>query len=174
MSTAPPTPTVGDLAGRRALLSGGTRGTGAAVVTRLKAGGAYVTATARQTPEQLDADDFIAADISTAEGTSEVIEQIIGNGGIDIIVHLAGGGPAPSGGFAKLTPAWWIQTLELNLLGAVRLDRGLLPSMIAAGKGAIVHVTSIQRKMPTRWPRCCGVTARMTSPIGQHRWPMTS
>jgi NAD(P)-dependent dehydrogenase (short-subunit alcohol dehydrogenase family) len=66
MTTTPPIPSVGDLAGRRALVSGGTRGTGAAVVTRLKAGGAHVTATARHTPEQLDADDFIAVDISTA------------------------------------------------------------------------------------------------------------
>jgi NAD(P)-dependent dehydrogenase (short-subunit alcohol dehydrogenase family) len=38
--------------------------------------------------------------------------------------------------------------LELNLLGAVRLDRGLIPAMIDAGAGAIVHIASIQRKMP--------------------------
>jgi NAD(P)-dependent dehydrogenase (short-subunit alcohol dehydrogenase family) len=78
-----------------------------------------------------------------------VIEQITNNGGVDIIVHVAGGGlSAPSGGFAKLTPEQWHQTLELNLLGAVRLDRGLIPAMIDAGSGAIVHITSIQRKMP--------------------------
>ena len=47
-----------------------------------------------------------------------------------------------------LTSNLWQQTLELNLLGAVRLDRGLIPAMIDAGAGAIVHITSIQRKMP--------------------------
>jgi NAD(P)-dependent dehydrogenase (short-subunit alcohol dehydrogenase family) len=47
-----------------------------------------------------------------------------------------------------LTPELWSDTLELNLLAAVRLDRGLLPDMIAAGSGAIVHVASIQRRMP--------------------------
>jgi NAD(P)-dependent dehydrogenase (short-subunit alcohol dehydrogenase family) len=55
---------------------------------------------------------------------------------------------SPAGGFAKLTPELWDQALQLNLLGAVRLDRGLVPDMIVAGRGAIVHVTSIQRKMP--------------------------
>lgn len=77
-----------------------------------------------------------------------MIEQITQDGGVDIIVHVAGGGPAPSGGFAMLTPELWRRTLELNLLGTVRLDRGLVPAMIDAGAGAIVHVTSIQRKMP--------------------------
>ena len=78
-----------------------------------------------------------------------MIEQITDYGGVDIIVHVAGGGAsAPSGGFAKLTPQLWHQTLELNLLGAVRLDRGLIPAMIDAGAGAIVHIASIQRKMP--------------------------
>ena len=71
------------------------------------------------------------------------------NGGADIIVHVAGGGAsAPSGGFAALTPQLWHHTLQLNLLGAVRVDRGLIPAMIQTGAGSIVHITSIQRKMP--------------------------
>jgi NAD(P)-dependent dehydrogenase (short-subunit alcohol dehydrogenase family) len=42
----------------------------------------------------------------------------------------------------------WRESLELNLLAAVRLDRGIAPGMIERGKGAIVHITSIQRRMP--------------------------
>ncbi|TWD29316.1 enoyl-ACP reductase-like protein [Streptomyces sp. T12] len=42
----------------------------------------------------------------------------------------------------------WARELELNLLSAVRLDRALLPGMVARGTGAVVHVTSIQRRMP--------------------------
>ena len=148
MSIASPMQTVRDLAGKRALVSGGTRGMGAATAARLRLAGAHVTATGRGAPEKLAADEFIAADVSTAEGTDRVIEQITRGGGADIIVHVAGGGGAPSGGFAMLTPEMWHKTLELNLLGAVRLDRGLVPAMIAAGAGAIVHVTSIQRRMP--------------------------
>jgi NAD(P)-dependent dehydrogenase (short-subunit alcohol dehydrogenase family) len=138
-----------NLAGKRALVSGGTRGTGAAVAARLKGAGAHVTAVGRHPVEHLAADEFVRADITTVEGTDSVIEQIAANGGADIIVHVAGGGAsAPSGGFATLTPEHWERTLQLNLLGAVRLDRGLIPAMIHTGAGSIIHITSIQRKMP--------------------------
>jgi NAD(P)-dependent dehydrogenase (short-subunit alcohol dehydrogenase family) len=149
MNAASNAQSAGDLAGKRALVNGGTRGLGAATVARLRAAGAYVTASGRHVPEERAADEYITADISTDEGTDRVIEQIIKAGGVEIIVHIAGGGgAAPSGGFAALTSELWNQTLELNLLGPVRLDRGLIPAMIEARAGAIVHVTSIQRKMP--------------------------
>jgi NAD(P)-dependent dehydrogenase (short-subunit alcohol dehydrogenase family) len=67
---------------------------------------------------------------------------------VEILVHVVGGSGAPSGGFAALTDRHWLDELNVNLLGAVRLDRGLVPGMITAGRGAVVHVTSIQRQMP--------------------------
>ena len=148
MNATPAIPSEG-LSGKRALVSGGTRGIGAAIAARLKGAGAHVTASARQAPDHQAADVFIAADVTTTEGTDTLIEQLTDHGGVDIVVHVAGGGAsAPSGGFAKLTSEQWQRTLELNLLGAVRLDRGLIPAMIDARAGAIVHITSIQRKMP--------------------------
>ena len=56
--------------------------------------------------------------------------------------------PSTSGGFAALSDGQWQAELNLNLLAAVRLDRGLLPAMIAARSGAVVHISSIQRHMP--------------------------
>lgn len=69
-------------------------------------------------------------------------------GGLDILVHVAGGSGAPSGGFAALDEQDWADELNLNLLAAVRLDRALLPMMIEAGSGAVVHIGSIQSRMP--------------------------
>jgi nucleoside-diphosphate-sugar epimerase len=80
-----------NLAGKRALVSGGTRGTGGAVAARLKDAGTHVTAIGRHPVEHLAADEFVPADITTVEGTDKVIEQIAANGGADIIVQLAGG-----------------------------------------------------------------------------------
>ena len=42
----------------------------------------------------------------------------------------------------------WQKELNINLMAAVRLDRGLLPRMIKQGSGAVVHISSIQRKLP--------------------------
>ncbi len=51
-------------------------------------------------------------------------------------------------GFAALSDDHWLAELNLNLLAAVRLDRLLVPQMAARGSGAVVHVTSIQSVMP--------------------------
>jgi NAD(P)-dependent dehydrogenase (short-subunit alcohol dehydrogenase family) len=51
-------------------------------------------------------------------------------------------------GFAVLTDEDWQQALNQNLLAAVRLDRRLLPSMVQQGSGVIIHISSIQRRLP--------------------------
>jgi NAD(P)-dependent dehydrogenase (short-subunit alcohol dehydrogenase family) len=138
-----------DLEGRRALVTGGTKGAGAAVADRLRAAGATVTVTARSMPEHHpDPERFVAADTSTVDGVEAVVDAVVRAGGVDILVHVVGGSHAPSGGFAALSDKDWAEELNLNLLGAVRLDRGLVPGMIERGRGAVVHVTSIQRTMP--------------------------
>jgi NAD(P)-dependent dehydrogenase (short-subunit alcohol dehydrogenase family) len=69
-------------------------------------------------------------------------------GGIDLVVHVVGGSAAPAGGFAVLDDTEWHKALDQNLFGAVRLDRALLPAMIEQGSGVVIHVTSIQDRMP--------------------------
>lgn len=58
------------------------------------------------------------------------------------------GSSAPGGGFAALTDEHWQHALNSNLLAAVRLDRGLLPLMLEQGAGVIIHISSIQRRLP--------------------------
>jgi NAD(P)-dependent dehydrogenase (short-subunit alcohol dehydrogenase family) len=135
---------------KRALVTGGSKGMGAAIVQRLRADGAHVFTTARSAPEALDfPDDFVAADAATAHGCQAITKSALARlGGIDIIVHVVGGSSSPAGGFAVLDDDEWSTSLSLNLLGAVRIDRALLPAMIARNSGAIVHISSIQRRMP--------------------------
>ena len=139
----------GELLDRRALVTGGTQGTGAAIAQRLRHAGAEVWTTARRWPDDHpDPKRFIAADLTTVEGTSAVAERVTEAGGVDILVHVVGGSDAPAGGFLTLGDDHWDAELRLNLLVAVRLDRALLSAMIDAGRGSVVHISSIQRKMP--------------------------
>jgi NAD(P)-dependent dehydrogenase (short-subunit alcohol dehydrogenase family) len=138
-----------ELAGLRTLVTGGTKGIGQAVVARLREAGATVLAAARVPPRDGDADQFIAADVTTADGCNAVADAVRTRlGGVDIIVHVVGGSSAPAGGFAALDDGEWQRALDLNLLPAVRLDRTLLPAMIEQGSGVIIHITSIQRQLP--------------------------
>ena len=139
-----------EVMGTRALVTGGTKGVGQAVVATLREAGATVLTAARSRPERADhSDQFVAADVSTAEGCAVVAHAVHERlGGIDIIVHVVGGSSAPAGGFAVLDDHEWHKALDQNLLAAVRLDRALLPSMITQGSGVIIHITSIQRQLP--------------------------
>jgi NAD(P)-dependent dehydrogenase (short-subunit alcohol dehydrogenase family) len=138
------------LTGCRVLVTGGTKGVGSAVVVALRAAGAQIIATARSSARQpADGVRYVAADLSTPEGASTVAREMLQHlGGIDILVNVLGGSSAPGGGFAALDDAQWLQELNHNLMPAVRLDRALLPSMIAQRSGVIVHVTSIQHVLP--------------------------
>jgi NAD(P)-dependent dehydrogenase (short-subunit alcohol dehydrogenase family) len=141
----------GDLqvSGLRALVTGGTKGVGEAVVARLRDAGAKVLTTARSGVDHSADAMFVAADVTSAESCATIAGAVRKRlGGVDIMVHVVGGSSAPAGGFAVLDDEVWQRELNLNLLAAVRLDRALLPGMIEQGSGVIVHVTSIQRQLP--------------------------
>ncbi|MGY6651579.1 SDR family oxidoreductase [Amycolatopsis sp. TRM77291] len=130
----------------RAVVTGGTRGTGAAVTRRLQREGMDVTVIARTAGE--GEARFLACDLTDPADVSRAAGEVLAEGVPEVIVHVAGGSQSPAGGFAALEEAHWEQELDLNLMAAVRLDRALVPAMIEEGRGAIVHVTSIQSRMP--------------------------
>ncbi len=138
------------LKGQRALVTGGTKGLGAAVVKSLQEVGVQVMTTARSAPDRpLEGVTYVQTDLTTAEGVSELARMVKEQwGGVDILINSVGGSTAPAGGFAALDDAVWLSELNLNLMSAVRLDRALLPSMLAKGTGVVLHVTSIQRALP--------------------------
>ena len=138
-----------EFTGKRILVTGGSKGIGAAIVNRLRRGGGAVLAVARSIPADCDPQQFIQADVSTRAGTDHVIKATFDRlGGLDILINGAGGSSAPGGGALALSDDVWQQEFELNMFSAARLDRGFLPAMMKQGSGVIVHVSSIQRTLP--------------------------
>jgi NAD(P)-dependent dehydrogenase (short-subunit alcohol dehydrogenase family) len=123
---------------------------GAAIVRRLAADGATVATTARSArPESAGAQFFVQADVGTPDGVQKVVREVLDRmGGVDILVNNVGGSSAPGGGALALGDDDWQQALDVNLLAAVRLDRALLPGMLEQGRGVIIHISSIQRRLP--------------------------
>jgi NAD(P)-dependent dehydrogenase (short-subunit alcohol dehydrogenase family) len=124
---------------------------GKAIVIRLLNRGAKVVTTAREMRSDHENREhiFVQADLSTSEGCTKVVNEVISHfGGVDILVNAVGASSAPSGGFSVLSDEEWQKELSINLMAAVRLDRGLLPGMLKQGSGVIIHISSIQRMLP--------------------------
>ena len=123
---------------------------GKAIVDRFRRSGATVITSARSVPGELeDGIHFVQADLGTAERTTKVANEVLERfGGVDILVNNVGGSTAPGGGVLALTDEDWQRAFNDNLFAAVRLDRLLLPGMLRNGFGVIIHISSIQRRMP--------------------------
>jgi NAD(P)-dependent dehydrogenase (short-subunit alcohol dehydrogenase family) len=139
-----------ELSGRIALVTGGTKGAGKAIAERLKAAGATVVVTARNKPHQADPDlYFVPADLSRREGADRVAKETLTRyGRLDILINNLGASETPGGGFAALNDEDWEKTISTNLLAPVRLDRAFLPQMLENGQGVIIHIASIQGRLP--------------------------
>ncbi|MCX4736590.1 SDR family oxidoreductase [Streptomyces sp. NBC_01363] len=132
-----------ELQGKRAVVTGGSRGIGAAIAQRLlDAGATVVTAARNPTADAPSEANFVSADLSTPGGVREFADAALRIlGGVDIIVNNAGGVRAfPN---ALDIEEDWQYTMDINFLAAVRLNSALVPSMIASGGGVIVHLSSI-------------------------------
>lgn len=137
-----------DLAGRVAVVTGGARGIGAAIVQRLLVSGARVSVwdadaaalaglagVHTATMDQTDAASVQAAAASTMAALG-VVDVLVNNAGIT-------GGNAPTW---QLDPAVWRRVLDVNLTGPYLVCAALLPGMIDAGYGRIVNIASVAGK----------------------------
>lgn len=147
-----PAPDPTELAGKRAFVTGGSRGIGAAVVQRLLDGGARVVTTARTATDQTPREaTFLPGDISTLAGVQELAAAALDQlGGIDIVVNNAGAARTHLGGVAAIPDEEWLDSLNVNYLSAIRVTNALLPALRESGAGsAIVNISSVAALLPT-------------------------
>lgn len=125
-----------NLKGKRALVTGGTKGIGKAIADELAEAGATVIISARTTPEETP-HHFIAAELTNADQVAGLAKQIAETfGGIDILINV-GGLTTPGGGHSTLTDAHWLQELDLNLISA---------GLNSKNKHAAAHIKALPSK----------------------------
>lgn len=132
---------MGALSGKSALVTGGTRGIGAAIAARLAADGAAVTVTGTapdgRGPEGCA---YLAADFADPEAAAAFAGRVAGMG-FDILVNNAGiNKVAP---FAEIDPADFARIQQVNVTAPFLLARAVVPGMKERGWGRIVTVSSI-------------------------------
>jgi len=138
-------PDPSEVAGKRVVVTGGSRGIGAAIVQRFLDGGASVVTTARTATDESPAGaTFIQGDVSSNDGVQAFATAALDSlGGVDVIINNAGAARAHLGGIGSIPDEEWIDALNLNYLSAVRLTGALLPALRAAGAGsAVVNISS--------------------------------
>lgn len=141
-----------DIQGKVALVSGGSRGIGAAICRSLAAAGATVVVNYHQNAKAAEAvvgeiqvaggrAEAYGADVSWPGGAGALVHGVTDAlGPVDILVHNAG--VQHSAMAHKMTDDQWQQSLALNLSAAFYLSRAVLPPMRAAGAGCIVFIAS--------------------------------
>jgi NAD(P)-dependent dehydrogenase (short-subunit alcohol dehydrogenase family) len=136
-------PVVADQEGKLAVVTGGTRGIGAAVAERLHADGfrCLLTGTAPDRPPSApQLGDYVGVDLGDRASTSR-FAAVLGDLRPDVLVNNAGiniTGPTTEAGDDV-----YDRTLEVNLRAPFALVRAVLPGMVERGWGRIVNVTSI-------------------------------
>jgi NAD(P)-dependent dehydrogenase (short-subunit alcohol dehydrogenase family) len=151
-----------------AVITGGSVGIGLAVAKGLAAEGAHVVIAARKA-EQLEAARAavagasavrvvaIVCDVATPEGAAELVRVAEKEfGGADILVNNAGTGSNET--IMDADDAKWQSYWDLHVMAAVRLARGLVPSMRRRGGGVILNNASICAAQPLWYEPIYNVT----------------
>ncbi len=142
------------LRGKRVLLTGASRGIGVHIAERLAREGVELVLVARdeqklgavaESCRNLGAKvEVLAADVSRAEDRARLLNEA---GEIDILINNAG--VESSRSLVEQTESDVRAQLEINLVAPIELSRGLVPGMIARGRGVIVNVSSMSGKSAT-------------------------
>lgn len=146
------------LAGRTALVTGADSGIGWHTAAYLLREGARVVVSdidqaglddaAEDLPAQEGQLTAVAADITDPESVHRLRDQVDAlGGGLDIVVHSAGTSGA-AGEFESISDEEWEHTLQIDLLGAVRIARAFLPALRASGRGRLIFLTSENAVQP--------------------------
>lgn len=143
------------LGGRRALVTGASKGIGLAIVRALAAEGASVVAGALHGSDELDAlaasadVHSVTVDLSTPDGPSSLVGSAVETlGGLDVLVNNVGAVRPRLDGFVALTDDDWEWALTINLLAAVRTMRAAIPHLDGRPGAAIVTVSSVNAFLP--------------------------
>jgi NAD(P)-dependent dehydrogenase (short-subunit alcohol dehydrogenase family) len=140
------------LKGRVAVVTGASKGIGLAIVRALVEEGAEVVAGALTSSPELD--DLAASapvrvlgvDLSTPGGPGHLVDAA--GGSVDILVNNVGAAHPRLEGFLTVGDDQWEQSLTLNLMAAVRATRAALPGMLAAGRGVVISIGSVNAGLP--------------------------
>ena len=127
---------------QHAVVTGGSRGIGAAIARALGERGAKVTIMARSVANDLDADvTAIACDVTDAASISNAFAQATKlNGMVDVLVNNAGA--AEGAPFAKMTRDIWDRMISVNLTSTYVCCAEVIPAMLTAKKGRIINIAS--------------------------------
>jgi NAD(P)-dependent dehydrogenase (short-subunit alcohol dehydrogenase family) len=133
-----------EFAGRRVLITGGSRGIGAAVARRLLDAGAEVVVTARARHAETPADStFIEGDLRTEAGAKAIgAKALAALGALDILVNNAGGTRVHLPNSEAISDAEWVDSINLNFLSAVRLTYAVLPALREGTSASVINVSA--------------------------------
>jgi NAD(P)-dependent dehydrogenase (short-subunit alcohol dehydrogenase family) len=143
------------LTGRLALVTGGSKGIGLAVVRALAEEGAQVVAGARQSSDELSqlAEQypvhFVSVDLGTTDGPAHLVAEAVSTlGGLDILVNNVGAAHPRLNGFLSVTDQDWTESLTITFLATVRTTRAALSHLLDRKGSTIVTVSSVNSFLP--------------------------
>jgi NAD(P)-dependent dehydrogenase (short-subunit alcohol dehydrogenase family) len=141
-----------DLTGQTAVVTGGSKGIGLAIVRALAGRGAQVIAGAKESSAELDelarTGQVRAVEVDLAAPPGPAVLVAAAGPRVDILVNNVGAAPARPDGFLSISDQDWLATINLDLMTAVRACRAALPAMLAAESGSIITICSVNARLP--------------------------